>query len=93
MHACGDSLLSSDISMRWHKREKKVFSRFLKTCEDESRKLDNHKQFKQTVSDVSVLFFVTGCGLTVDLWNVNNILISKCLKLRQLENVIMLILH
>ena len=37
---------------------KTVFSRFLETCEDGSRKLDKHKQFRQPGSDAIVLFFV-----------------------------------
>ena len=43
MHACIDSLLSSDVLIKQHEREKLSFHVFLKTCKDRSRKLDKHK--------------------------------------------------
>ena len=71
---------------------KTVFSCFLKTCEDGSRKPGKHKQVKQTVSDASVVFHQSMGVTSVDPWNVNNTLFLKCLKLSQQENVILLIL-
>ena len=76
-HARGDSLLSSDVLMRRHKREKQSFF-----------STNTSRSGKQKVM-WACCFSSQSMGVTsVEPWNVNNILFSKCLKV---SHVILLI--